>query len=79
MSYLHICYEIKMNNVSVHKHDFKYLYNATAEISGFSLSFSRDIIERICICIVKCTNINKTLILQNVLYKNHYEDTTRII
>lgn len=56
-----------------------YLYNATAEKSGFSLSFSRDIIERICICIVKCTNINKTLILQNILFRNHYEDTTRII
>lgn len=56
-----------------------YLYNAIAEKSGLSLSFSRDIIERICICIVKCTNINKTLILQNILFKNHYEDTTRII
>lgn len=48
-----------------------YLYNATAEMSGFSLSFSRDIIKRICICIVKCTNINKTMVLQNVLFKDH--------
>lgn len=29
-----------------------YLYNATAEMSGFSLSFSRDTIEGICICIM---------------------------
>lgn len=40
-----------------------YLYNVIVEKSGFFLLFFRDIIERICICIVKCMNINKILIL----------------